>query len=97
MSVLRSRAPEQVRRDALTVAERKAAEGCQVSSDDRRHRTWSGASSLGSGHQSEDAIHKRRIASQRTNKSSSGCGGAIPRSRSGSSLVDVVQLIQHRA
>src|SRR5438067_7585058 len=28
MSVLRSRAPEQVRRDALTVAERKAAEGC---------------------------------------------------------------------
>jgi len=28
MSVLRSRAPEQVRRDALTVADRKAAEGC---------------------------------------------------------------------
>src|SRR5437763_5785432 len=28
MLVLRSRAPEQVRRDALTVAERKAAEGC---------------------------------------------------------------------
>src|SRR5947209_16354605 len=28
MSVLRSRAPEDVRRDALSVAERKVAEGC---------------------------------------------------------------------
>src|ERR671932_187695 len=80
MSVLRSRAPEDVRRDALTVAERKAAEGCVSCA-----QTYLSVAEQ-HGASPADVDHTRRRLIQRA--------GALAGVGLAASLVDVGALVQ---